>query len=538
MDASGNVYVTGYSTGTGTGYDYATVKYDAAGNELWVARYNGPGNGSDYGRDVAIDASGNSYVTGYSTGSGTGYDFATIKYDASGNEMGLARYDGPFDDQGFSIAVGPSGNVCVTGNSVIIGHSNDIMTIMYHSPLGWAAQAELPEPPSGKREGAGGWLAYNAGDLKIYAAKGDGTPDFYAFDTRTNAWAPLTPIPAGTEEALPQDGCRGVTDGGDRVYMTKGANTLGFWEYTISTAGWTQLGDVPAGKQNVKGGTDLAYVPVDDVGYVYLLKGQGCEFYRYNTQTGEWSPLADAPRGKTGQWLAGSWLVYDGDHSLYAHKALSQEMYCFDLTSGTWDPTAITGMPQESRDGGKLQLGPGGCAAWLDGVVYALKGNNTNQLWAYVPVDGWYELDAVPETGTSGQKKRVHLGGDITATENMLFAFKGSKTNELWRHVPYPELGGDGPEAGFARLGTGFALSVSPNPMRLGAAIRYAVPAANNVSLKLYDITGALAKTVRSGWVEPGSYTANLSAKGLARGVYILKLRSDACNLTRKVVIE
>ena len=29
------------------GSDYATVKYDTSGNEVWVARFNGDGNGSD-----------------------------------------------------------------------------------------------------------------------------------------------------------------------------------------------------------------------------------------------------------------------------------------------------------------------------------------------------------------------------------------------------------------------------------------------------------------------------------------------------------
>jgi hypothetical protein len=43
---------------------------------------------------------------------------------------------------------------------------------------------------------------------------------------------------------------------------------------------------------------------------------------------------------------------------------------------------------------------------------------------------------------------------------------------------------------------------------------------------------------LRDGSSEPGRYTANLSAKGLARGVYILKLESTDGNLTRKVVIE
>ncbi|MFO0753613.1 MAG: hypothetical protein U0411_09855 [Thermodesulfovibrionales bacterium] len=34
--------MTGWIEGTGTGYDYVTVAYDANGNELWTARYNGP----------------------------------------------------------------------------------------------------------------------------------------------------------------------------------------------------------------------------------------------------------------------------------------------------------------------------------------------------------------------------------------------------------------------------------------------------------------------------------------------------------------
>src|SRR6202158_4706801 len=79
VDGKGYIYVTGWSRGIGTGYDYATVKYDSEGNEVWVARYNGPANWDDIATAVAVDAEDNVYVTGGSYGPGTGLDYATIK---------------------------------------------------------------------------------------------------------------------------------------------------------------------------------------------------------------------------------------------------------------------------------------------------------------------------------------------------------------------------------------------------------------------------------------------------------------------------
>ena len=81
-DDSGNVYVTGYSytlrSPMGGDNDCVTIKYDSNGNQLWLARYDSPGNGHDRGLDVEVDGLGNCYVTGVS---------ATIKYDANGNEQ-------------------------------------------------------------------------------------------------------------------------------------------------------------------------------------------------------------------------------------------------------------------------------------------------------------------------------------------------------------------------------------------------------------------------------------------------------------------
>src|SRR5215471_7411236 len=74
VDDKGNVHVTGSACVTRAPFrqDYATIKYDADGNELWVARYNGPANSLDIALAIALDGAGNVYVTGASGGAGTG----------------------------------------------------------------------------------------------------------------------------------------------------------------------------------------------------------------------------------------------------------------------------------------------------------------------------------------------------------------------------------------------------------------------------------------------------------------------------------
>jgi hypothetical protein len=133
LDPTGNVYVTGGSTGASGNLDYATLKYSASGSQLWLARYDGPGRGDDDAKGLVVDSSGNVHVTGYSLGAATGYDYATIKYDTLGNELWVASYDGPVqtDDQAAAIALDSVGNVYVTGASWGNGTNVDYATIQY-----------------------------------------------------------------------------------------------------------------------------------------------------------------------------------------------------------------------------------------------------------------------------------------------------------------------------------------------------------------------------------------------------------------------
>jgi uncharacterized delta-60 repeat protein len=119
VDGSNNVIVTGYSYAGASSYDYATIKYSSAGLSLWTNRYNGPANGGDYARAVVVDGSNDLFITGFSAGTGSGNDYTTIKYSSAGTPLWTKRYNGPAngDDRAVVAALDHAGNVIVAGYS-------------------------------------------------------------------------------------------------------------------------------------------------------------------------------------------------------------------------------------------------------------------------------------------------------------------------------------------------------------------------------------------------------------------------------------
>lgn len=140
VDNSGNVIVTGFSDSISTrSNDYLTIKYDSNGTRLWQRRFNGnPANfnNSDNAYSITADQFNNIYVTGESISPTPTIDIVTVKYSPAGDSLWAARYNGlaDSDDRGYCVTTDNIGNVYVTGESVsALPANSDFIAVKYNS---------------------------------------------------------------------------------------------------------------------------------------------------------------------------------------------------------------------------------------------------------------------------------------------------------------------------------------------------------------------------------------------------------------------
>jgi len=151
LDSAGNAYVTGETTstdfpGTGTSaiqavhngsYDVFVSKMNAAGTALVYSTYLG-GSGGDYGYAIAVDATGNAYITGqtdsptaqgeglipfprvgaFQATYGLGGDAFLTKINSAGNAIVYSTYlGGTGVERGYGVAVDSAGQAYFTGST-------------------------------------------------------------------------------------------------------------------------------------------------------------------------------------------------------------------------------------------------------------------------------------------------------------------------------------------------------------------------------------------------------------------------------------
>lgn len=143
VDADGNAYITGktfstdfdvtsgaFQTNKAGDWDVFVTKLNATGTALVYSTYIG-GFGNDTSFDIAVDAGGNAYVTGYTlstdydvtsgviqASNAGGSDVFVTKLNTMGTALVYSTYIGGSDtDRGYSIATDADGNAYVTGFS-------------------------------------------------------------------------------------------------------------------------------------------------------------------------------------------------------------------------------------------------------------------------------------------------------------------------------------------------------------------------------------------------------------------------------------
>ncbi len=177
VDAAGNAYVTGNTTSTdfptagalqGTNHGGVTASLDAfvsklnaAGTALVYSTYLG-GSGDDYGNAIAVDPSGNAYVTGNTSSSDfpttanayqpTGYSIFVSKLNAAGGSLLYSTYLG-----------GPSGVGNNYGNGIAVDAASDAYV------TGYAGSTDFPTTPGSVQPALNGF-SYNAFVVKINTA--------------------------------------------------------------------------------------------------------------------------------------------------------------------------------------------------------------------------------------------------------------------------------------------------------------------------------------------------------------------------------
>jgi hypothetical protein len=76
-----------------------------------------------------------------------------------------------------------------------------------------------------------------------------------------------------------------------------------------------------------------------------------------------------------------------------------------------------------------------------------------------------------------------------------------------------------------------------PNPFNPTTNIRYSIPNASHVSLKVYDVLGREVATLVNEEQSAGNYVADLDATNLSNGTYFYTLKAGAFTDTRKMMV-
>jgi hypothetical protein len=553
VDDDGNVYITGRSTGAGTFEDYATIKYNSAGVQQWVARYNGPGNFFDQPADLAIDNAGNVYVTGRSAGDGTDDDYATIKYNSAGVLQWVSRYNGPGDstDAATSLAVDDAGNVYVTGLSAGIGSVLDYATIKYNA-AGVVQWVTRYNGPGNNNDRASALVIDNDFVYVTGHSTGIGTNLDYATIKHNLTTGAIIWVSRFNDAGNNRDDATSLTvDNAGNVYVT-GTITSGFDPsgdpFPLELLDWATIKYNSAGAAqwvsiHDEGGDDFAEsVKLDNLGNVIVtgsisnspprLEEPDLDYgtIKYNASTGAeiWVAKYGPPPGTDfNEWRAQDQAI-DSDGNVY-----------------------VTGQTGQGEFG-TIKWNSSGELQWA--ITYTNGGGNAAFAITLDDAGNVYVTGGSQAVGTGSDFATIKYNQVQTACgkkgDKILVCHKGKKTlcinsSEVSEHLGHGDqlgacattitsarIAGTEPTAGIIDVPARFKVSVIPNPALTTTRLLYELPADGRVLIQLFDVLGREIQTVEDASKQAGFHNAELNVSALQHGMYYYRITVKSAKTT------
>ncbi|WP_238254220.1 beta strand repeat-containing protein, partial [Methylobacterium bullatum] len=295
LQADGKIVVAGQALGSGTGEDFAVVRYNANGSLDTsfgtggkIITQVGAGSSDDIARSITVQADGKIVAVGYGAGSGTGDDFAVVRYNTDGSlDTGFGTGGkiltpvgaGTAQDQGLSVTVQADGKIVVAGSGLGSGTSTDFAVVRYTAdgsldtgfgtggkiltPIGAGTSSDIGQSvtvqPDGKILVAGYGQGSGSGfDFELVRYNADGSLDTSFGPNGTGKI--LTPVGAGTSSDIGFS----VTVQADGKIVVAGTSTTG------SSTGT----DFAVVRYNANGSLDTGFGP-DGTGKIITPVGAG-----------------------------------------------------------------------------------------------------------------------------------------------------------------------------------------------------------------------------------------------------------------------
>lgn len=546
LDNSGNVYVTGASWGGSSEYDIVTIKYSPSGVQLWAAIYNGLSDTADVPAAIAVDALGNVYVTGYTyvyypgttLNPGMYKDYITIKYAPDGTQLWANQYgDLRHHDFAKALSLDNSGNVYVTGVSNG-GTTRDDCTTIKYSPSGGVLWVQRYDH-NGNRDGGVSVLVDKSGAVYVFGNSETQFNDFY------QDYATLKYNSSGILQWVQRyNGFSGAGNQHDNaVAMTFDpsgnvvvtGNSFSGSVYDIATIKYN-----PSGSQlwvrRYAGTATASGVVADPSGNVYVGGKKNMG-------------------GPNDDFLT---LKYNSDGILQWANTYNGPANTTDIIrSITLDGSSniyVTGessggAPGTGYDFATVEYNSAGIQQWVQ--RYNSSGGNYDYTVG-IKVNWWgseiYVGGYSYVTGHNYDYAVIKYGIDVRCVTpgnvKVLVCHKGKTicvdSNAVDAHLAHGDYVGNciGDNT-VESLPASFELHTNyPNPFNPSTSIGFVLPSDSRVKLTIYDIAGRQVEVVADGLYQAGNHQVVWNASAYPSGVYLYRLEANGNVIdTRRMIL-